>query len=256
MASPVSLPKKPKVVESSTNRAVIEIDELYPGYGATLGNSLRRVLYSSLEGAAITTVKIEGASHEFSTLDGVLEDVLELCLNLKSIRMILHGDEPQTLKLNIKGKKVVSAKDIEAPSQVEIINKDVHIATITAASATLKAEMTVERGVGYVQAEQDGKEKKEIGVIRLDAAFSPVVKINFDVENTRVGDRTDYNKLLIDITTDGTLAPEDAYEKAAAVLLEHVGAVTELEGKPVKKAPAKKAAEKKEPAKKAKVAKK
>lgn len=253
MASPVSLPKKPKVVEGGTNRAVIEIDELYPGYGATLGNSLRRVLYSSLEGAAITTVKIDGASHEFSTLDGVLEDVLEMCLNLKSVRMVLHGDEPQTLTLNVKGKKVVTAKDIETPSQVEIVNSDVHIATLTSSSSILKAEMTVERGVGYVQAEQDGKEKKEIGVIRLDAAFSPVVKINFDVENTRVGDRTDYNKLLIDITTDGTLAPEDAYEKAAAVLLEHVSAVTELEGKPEKKV-AKKAAE--GTAKKAKTAKK
>lgn len=253
MASPVSLPKKPKVVESGTNRAVIEIDELYPGYGATLGNSLRRVLYSSLEGAAITTVKIDGASHEFSTLDGVLEDVLEVCLNLKGVRMILHGDEPQTLTLNVKGKKVVTAKDIETPSQVEIVNPDVHIATLTASSSILKAEITVERGVGYVQAEQDGKEKKEIGVIRLDAAFSPVVKINFDVENTRVGDRTDYNKLLIDITTDGTLAPEDAYEKAAAVLLEHVSAVTELEGKPEKKV-AKKTAE--APAKKVKTAKK
>jgi DNA-directed RNA polymerase subunit alpha len=257
MASPVSLPKKPKVVESSTNRAVIEIDELYPGYGATLGNSLRRVLYSSLEGAAITSVKIEGVSHEFSTVEGVLEDVLELCLNLKSIRMVLHGDEPQTLTLNVKGKKAVSAKDIETPSQVEIVNTDVHIATLTSSTASLKAELTVERGVGYVQAEQDGKEKKEIGVIRLDAAFSPVVKINFDVENTRVGDRTDYNKLLIDITTDGTLAPEDAYEKAVAILLEHVGAITELEGKPVKKASAKKSAEKTEKvAKKVKAAKK
>jgi len=215
------------------------------------------VLYSSLEGAAITSVKIEGVSHEFSTVEGVLEDVLELCLNLKSIRMVLHGDEPQTLTLNVKGKKAVSAKDIETPSQVEIVNTDVHIATLTSSTSSLKAELTVERGVGYVQAEQDGKEKKEIGVIRLDAAFSPVVKINFDVENTRVGDRTDYNKLLIDITTDGTLSPDDAYEKAAAILLEHVGAITELDGKPAKKAPAKKSAEKTaKTAKKVKVAKK
>lgn len=252
MASPVSLPNKPTVLTHEGNRALIEISALYPGYGATLGNSLRRVLYSSLEGAAITTVKIEGASHEFSTLDGVLEDVLEICLNLKAVRLLMHEDEPQTLTINVKGKKDVSAKDIEAPSQVEVVNKDAHIATLTGASSTFKAELTVEKGVGYVQAEQDDKEKKEIGVIRLDAAFSPIVKVNFDVENMRVGDRTDYNKLLIDITTDGTLAPEDAYEKAVAVLGEHIKAVTELEGKPVaKKATSAKNSETAKPAKKA-----
>ena len=251
MASPVSLPNKPTVLTHEGNRALIEISALYPGYGATLGNSLRRVLYSSLEGAAITTVKIEGASHEFSTLDGVMEDVLEICLNLKAIRLLMHEDEPQTLTINVKGKKDVTAKDIETPSQVEVINKDAHIATLTGASSTFKVELTVEKGVGYVQAEQDDKEKKEIGVIRLDAAFSPIVKVNFDVENMRVGDRTDYNKLLIDITTDGTLAPEEAYEKAVSVLGEHVNAVMELEGKPAAKKPAvKKAATKKAPAKK------
>lgn len=240
----LSLPKQPKIIEHDGARAVIEINELYPGYGATIGNALRRVLYSSLPGAAVTRVKFESAPHEFTTLQGVLEDVLELSLNLKQIRLILHGDEPQILKLKIKGKQTVTAKDIETPSQVEIINKDAHIATLTTAGSTLEAELTVERGMGYVQADHGQKEKKEIGVVHLDAAFGPVVRVNFEVQDMRVGDRTDYNRLHLELITDGTIAPEDAYEQAVKILNEHFGAIKELEGKPKKKSEEKTSAKK------------
>ena len=219
----ISLPKKPKVIEYDKNahRAFIEIRELYPGYGATVGNALRRVLYSSLPGAAVTSVKISGVSHEFSTIGGVMEDVLEISLNVKQIRLNLHGDEPQTMILKAKGKKEVTAKDIDAPSQVEILNKDVHILTLTSPKSSIEMELQVEQGLGYVQVDQDEKDKKEIGVVRLDAVFSPVKRVNFEVENMRVGDKTDYNRLVLDITTDGTVSPQDAFVNATKVMLEH-----------------------------------
>lgn len=252
----ITLPKQPKIIERDGNRAVIEISELYPGYGPTVGNALRRSLYSSLEGAAITSVKFEGVPHEFSTIDGVLEDVLEVVLNLKEVRLILHSEESQILKLKVKGKKEVTAKDIETPSQVEIVSPDIHIATLTTASATLNAEMHVEHGLGYVSVVEEEKEKKEIGVIKVDAAFSPVQKVNFNVENMRVGDRTDYNRLLIDITTDGTITPDEAYEKAAQKLVDHFVALVVLEGKKVTKKSTAKKAVKKTTAKKTTVKKK
>ena len=246
--SKISLPQKPKIKKEypKEHRAIIEINDLYPGYGTTIGNALRRVLYSSLGGSAITTLRIQGASHEFSTLDNVLEDVLEISLNIKSIHPIIHEGEQHTLKLSAKGKKDVKAKDIETPSQVEIINPDAHIATLTSSKAELNLEMIIERGVGYKPLEQDSKDKKEIGVIRLDAVFSPIVKVNFDVENMRVGDRIDYNRLLLDITTNGIISPTEAYEQAVAVLAEHLAALTEIEGaSPKKRAKASKKAVKK-----------
>lgn len=226
----IPLPNSPKIIEQDGKRVLIEISKLYPGYGYTLGNTLRRVLYSSLPGAAITSVKIEGAAHEFSTKEGILEDLLEMSLNLKDIRLVLHGDEPQTITLKAKGKGDVTAKDIEIPSQVEIINKDAHIATLTSASASLQMEMRVEQGLGYMQAGRDEYEKKEIGVIQLDAIFTPVTLVNFEVENMRVSDRTDYNRLLLEIVTDGTIAPEDAFEEAVKLLVEHFQFISVLEG--------------------------
>lgn len=251
----ISLPKPPKVIEKDGNKAVIEISELYPGYGSTIGNALRRVLYSSLPGAAITSLKIDGVPHEFSTVEGIKEDVVEISLNLKQVHLVLHGDEPQTISINVKGKKAITAKDIETPSQVEIINKDVHIATVTSAKASFKAEMQVERGMGYVQVDKEEKDKKEIGVIRLDAIFTPIQKVNFEVDNMRVGDRTDYNKLLLDITTDGTIDPEQAFTDSVKVLLDHFQTLGELEGgkKPAKK---KTTAKKKTAAKSSKTTKK
>lgn len=227
----IPLPQKPKIIQEypDAHRAVIEINDLYPGYGTTVGNALRRVLYSSLEGSAITTIRIQGASHEFSTLDNVLEDVLEISLNIKSIHPIIHEGDSHTLKISAKGKKEVKAKSIEVPSQVKIINPDAHIATLTSSSAELNLEMVVERGVGYRPMGQDTKDKKEIGVIRLDAVFSPIVKVNFDVENMRVGDRIDYNKLLLDITTNGIISPAEAYKQAVAVLVDQFTVLTEME---------------------------
>lgn len=244
----ISLPKIPRVIERDGNRAIIEISELYPGYGFTLGNVLRRVLYSSLPGTAITSVKIDGISHEFSTIKGVLEDVLEITLSLKGVRLILHGEEAQTITLKAKGKGEVKAGDIDTPSQVEIVNKDAHIATLTSSSASLRAEMRVEAGLGYVQANSEQKEKKEIGVIKLDAIFTPVLKVNFEVENMRVGDKTDYNRLLLDLTTDGTITPEEAFSQAVGVLVEHFDLLGQLEIKSTskkKKVTAKKKASKK-----------
>lgn len=238
----ISLPKTPVVKEDDkkNHRAVVEISELYPGYGWTIGNSLRRILYSSLPGAAITSVKVKNVPHEFSTIDGVLEDMLEISLNLKEVHLVLHGEEPQTMTLKVKGKKDVTAKDIDTPSQVEVINEDAHIATITNAKTTLEMELTVERGVGYVQADQDEKEKKEIGMIHLDAIFSPVLKVNYEVDNMRVGDRTDFNRLLLDVTTDGSITPQQAFEDAVDVLGEHVNILQEFEAPKPKKTAAKK----------------
>lgn len=227
----IPLPKAPRVIEQKNNRALIEVSGLYPGYGYTLGNTLRRALYSSLPGAAITSVKIDGVSHEFSTKSGILEDLLEVSLNLKDIRLILHGDEPQMITLKAKGKREVTAGDIETPSQVEIINKDTHIATLTASNSSLNMEMRVERGFGYVQAGQDEKEKKEIGVIQLDAVFTPVMLVNFEVENMRIGDRTDYNRLVFEVVTDGTISPEDAFEEASHVLVDHLTLMSQLVGR-------------------------
>jgi len=239
----LTLPKKPKLVKKDGNNAIIEITELYPGYGATIGNTLRRALYSSIQGAAVTSFKIEGVPHEFHTAEGVLEDVIEIGLNLKELRLILHGDEPQVMKLKVKGVagvKEVTAKDIDTPSQVEVVNKDAHIMTLTSPKTTINMELVVERGMGYVQTDKYAKDKKDIGMVRLDAIFSPVVKVNFEVENMRVGDRTDYNRLILDITTDGTISPEEAYEKATDVLFGYFEAIKSLEGKTKKKTTAKK----------------
>jgi len=224
----VSLPKPPKIKEQSENRAVFVIEELYPGYGPTIGNTLRRVLYSSLPGAAITQVKIKGAPHEFSTLPGVLEDILEITLNLKQVYVKLHGDEPQTAAIKVKGINEIRASDIVVPSQVEIINKDAHIATLTSKGAQFEAELVIERGLGYMPVEQRQKGRKEIGAIPLDAIFTPMKKVNFEVENMRVGDRTDYNRLLLEVVTNGTISPQDALLHAANLLDRHFRVVAEL----------------------------
>ena len=217
----VTLPKQPRIKEKGTNRAVFEISDLYPGYGVTVGNALRRALYSSLPGAAITKVKIKGAPHEFSTLPGVLEDVLEIILNLKQVYFKLHGDESQVATIKVKGSRKVTGSDIDTPSQLEVINKNVHIATITAKEARFEIELTVDLGLGYMPIELQKKERVEIGTIALDATYTPVRKVNFEVENMRVGDRTDYDRLIIEIVTNGTVSPEDALEYASHILVQH-----------------------------------
>lgn len=215
----ISFPLKPKMIKQENNLGVFEIVNLYPGYGITLGNALRRVILSSIPGSAITSIKIKGASHEFSTIKGVLEDVIEIILNIKQIRVKLIGDEPQKIYLKTKGVGEIKAGQIETPSQVDIINKDQHIAILTDKKAELEIEMLVEKGLGYEPTERRHKEKLEVGTIALDAIFTPIRKVNFESENMIVGDRADFNRLIINIETDGSLAPFDALNKGIEILM-------------------------------------
>lgn len=223
----IPLPFRTKIETREGSRAVFVIEGLYPGYGQTVGNSMRRVLLSSLEGAAITSVKIERAGHEFSALDGIREDIVEITLNVKRMRFRMHDEGPFVLALSVKGEREVTGKDFHAPSQVEVITPDVRIATLTSKKSSLVMEAVVERGRGYVSVEARGKEKVEVGTIALDAAFSPVRHVHYAVENMRVEDRTDYNRLRLDITTDGSLAPEEAFEQAAQILVGQFSAIRE-----------------------------
>lgn len=223
----ISLPQKPKIVKKEGNKAVFEIQGLYPGYGITLGNALRRVLLSSLGGAAITQIKIKDVPHEFSTLPGVYEDMILILLNLKKIRFKMFGDEPQMITLKASGEKEVKASDFKLPSQVEIVNKETPIATLTSKKAELEIEAQVERGIGYETIDQRKDEKKEIGVIALDSIFTPIEKVAFRVEDMRVGERTDFDKLVLEIWTDGTLEPEEAFYQAVDILEKHISLMSE-----------------------------
>jgi len=221
----VTLPSKPRVVKEEDNKGIFEIDGLFPGYGHTLGNSLRRIILSSLPGAAITQVKIDGIEHEFSTLDGVREDVITLLLNLRRVRLTMHGDEPMTISLKKTGPGPVTAADIECPTQVEILSPEQHICELTNKSTKLNIEMTVETGLGYVPREVHQKDKVEIGTIALDAVFTPIRRANYEVENMRVGDRTDYNRLRVILETDGTYTPREALEKSIEIMIHQLKSV-------------------------------
>lgn len=222
------LPEKPRVIDFKNNTAVIEISGCYPGYGNTLGNSLRRVLLSSLPGAAITVMKIKGVRHEFSTIPYVLDDVIQIMLNLKQIRFKVYAEEPVMITLKVKGEKEVTAKDIKCPSTIEIVNPDVYIATITDKRGELDMELWVERGLGYIPQESRKREKLEVGTIALDALFTPIRKVSYKIENMRVGDRTDYNRLIFTIETDGTISPEEAFKQAAQNLVDQFQIFAEL----------------------------
>ncbi|PJE74304.1 MAG: DNA-directed RNA polymerase subunit alpha [Candidatus Taylorbacteria bacterium CG10_big_fil_rev_8_21_14_0_10_41_48] len=221
----IVLPSKPKIVLEKGSLGVYEIDGLYPGYGHTLGNSLRRIILSSLTGAAVTHVKIAGVSHEFSTISGVKEDVITILLNLKKLRVRLLTSEPQTLNLKVKGIKDITAKDIELPGQVELLSPEQHIASVTEKSAELDIEITVSNGLGYVTKEVLQKERVDIGTIALDAAFTPIKKVNYEVENMRIGDRTDFNRLRITVETDGTMTPHEALEQSIAIMINQLKAI-------------------------------
>jgi DNA-directed RNA polymerase subunit alpha len=224
----IPLPLKPKIIKQEKNKAVFEIEELYPGYGVTIGNSLRRVLLSSLEGAAVTQMKIKGISHEFSTIPAVLEDVVSIMLNLKQLRFKVHTVEPQKATLVVKGEKEVKGSDFKLPPQVELVNKNTHIATLTAKSAELNMEIQIEKGLGYKpREERKAREKLEIGAIPLDAIFTPIRKVGFRVENMRVGERTDYDRLFLEIETDGTTTPENAFFRANEILVSHFSLLAE-----------------------------
>lgn len=221
----ITLPSKPRVVSEEEYEGVYEIDGLYPGYGHTLGNSLRRIILSSLPGAAITSVKIDGVSHEFSTIDGVREDVVTILLNLKKLRFEMLTGEAQTLSLTVKGPKKVSGADLTLPGQVRLLNPNAYICELTDKHRELRAEFRVERGLGYVPREALKKERVEIGEISLDAIFSPIRRVNYEVENMRVGDRTDFNRLRISIETDGTLSPRAALEQAIEIMITQLKAI-------------------------------
>jgi DNA-directed RNA polymerase subunit alpha len=221
----VALPSKPKPVREEGFLGVYEIEGFYPGYGHTIGNSLRRIILSSLPGAAITQVKIDGVLHEFSTVEGVKEDVITLILNLKKVRFMMHTDDAQTIKLSISGVKTVTAADIEVGSQVEVLNPDQYICEVTDKNAKLNIEIKVEKGLGYLPKEAIQKDKVEIGMIALDAAFTPIRRVNYEVETMRVGDRTDYNRLKVTIETDGTLTPRAALESAIEVMIHQLKAI-------------------------------
>ncbi len=220
----IALPSKPRVVSETERGGIYEIDGLYPGYGYTLGNSLRRIILSSLPGAAVTHVKIPGVSHEFSTIEGVKEDVVTILLNIRKIRFKILTDEPQTIHVSIKGPKTVTAADLKLPGQVEILNPEQHIADVTG-KTTLEIEMRAERGLGYVAKETHQKDRVEIGTIALDAIFSPIRRVNYEVENMRVGDRTDFNRLRMVIETDGTLGAREALERSIETMIHQLKAI-------------------------------
>lgn len=210
-----------KTISETETEGAFEIEGLYTGYGLTVGNALRRSLLSSLPGAAITQVKIKGVDHEFSTLPGVKEDVVEITLRLKRIRFRFFATEPQVLSLKVKGEKKVTAADIKTSAQVEVVNLDAPIATLTSKNAELDVELTVEKGLGYVPVEARKLEKLPVKTIAIDAIFTPVTQVNFAVENMRVGDRTDFNRIKLSIETDGTVSPSSALHKAANILKDH-----------------------------------
>ena len=220
----IALPSKPRIINESERSGVYEIDGLYPGYGFTLGNSLRRIVLSSLPGAAVTHVKIPGVSHEFSTIEGVKEDVVTILLNIRRIRFRLLTDEPQTIHLSVKGPKEVTAADLKLPGQVEILNPETHIASITS-KIDLDIELRAERGLGYIPKEIHQKERVDIGTIALDAIFSPIRRVNYEVENMRVGDRTDFNRLRMIIETDGTISPREALETSIETMIHQLKAI-------------------------------
>lgn len=221
----ISVPQQPKVTAIGKNHSRFEILGCFPGYGTTLGNAIRRVLLSSLEGAAARSVKIKGVSHEFTSIPGVMEDAVQILLNLKQLRFRLHGDETVRVTLKAKGEGEVKAGDLKVPSSVDIVNPDQHIATLTEKKAGFEMELEIGKGIGYVPVEAREQEEREIGMIALDAIYTPVRRVNYEVENMRVGKRTDYDKVSIEVVTDGSVTPEEAFGKAVAILVDQFSAI-------------------------------
>lgn len=228
----IPLPSNLEIKKSKEHRAQIVIEPCYPGYGVTLGNALRRVLLPSIEGAAITSFKLKGAQHEFSSLPYIKEDVIEIMLNLKAIRLKVFSDEPVILNLKVKGEKVVTAKDIAKNAQVEIINLDQTICAVTDKSSEVEMEFVAQKGRGYVTVEERENEKVDLGTIIIDAVYTPLVNVGFEIENVRVGDKTDYERLILKIETDGTITPEEALKQAADILVNHFQFVSNGKAEP------------------------
>lgn len=223
----IIMPSKPRIVEEIGNKGVFEIDGLYPGYGHTLGNSLRRIILSSLPGASVTSIKIDGVSHEFQTMDGIKEDVIVMILNLKKIRFKMLSDEPQTVTLSVKGPKEVLAGNIKTGGQVEILNPELHIVEVTG-KVNLDIEMKIEKGLGFIAKEIFQKEKVEVGTIAVDAIFTPIRRVSYEVENMRVGDKTNHNRLRISIETDGTLSAREALSRSIEIMINQLKAIIDF----------------------------
>ncbi len=241
----ITSPQETKYTELAPNHGKFEIPACYPGYGTTLGNALRRVLLSSLEGAAAHSIKINGVSHEFSTIPGVMEDVVQIILNLKQVRFRLFGDEPVKVSIKSKGEGVITAGDIKTTSNVEVVNTDQVIATITDKKTEFEMEIEIDKGIGYLPAEQRDREEREIGMIAIDAIYTPVKRVNYEVENMRVGKRTDFDKITLEVLTDGSITPEEAFQKSVAILVDQFQSLVNPEVAVVEEAP-KKAKKKKE----------
>lgn len=216
----INLPEL-KEDKQDENRSTFTVEPLYPGYGMTLGNSMRRVLLSSLAGSAITAVKIDGVSHEFSTVAGVREDVIEILLNLKQVRFNLEGEDTATATLKKSGAGMVTAADIECPAGLEVVNKDLEIANLDGARSKIEIELRIERGRGYAPVESRQGEKLPVGMIAVDAIYTPIRRVRYQVENTRVGQMTDLDKLIIEVETDGSISPRDAIMQSAEILVGH-----------------------------------
>jgi len=228
-SSSILLPSKLHVVKDSDTYGVYEIEGLYPGYGHTLGNSLRRVILSSLPGSAVTLVKIAGVDHEYSTMDGVKEDVLGLVLNLKRIRFRSSSSEPTVVTLKAKGPQMITASMIDGGGIVEVSNPDQYLCEITGKNTELDIELTIQQGVGFIPREMIHPEKMPIGTIATDAIYTPIRKVNYEVENMRVGDRTDHNLLRMKIETDGTIAPREALEQSIMIMLKQMRSILDLQ---------------------------
>ena len=226
----IIMPSKPRIVEEAGNKGIFEIDGLSPGYGHTLGNSLRRIILSSLPGASITSIKVDGVSHEFQTMDGIKEDVIVMILNFKKVRFKMLSDEPQTVTLAIKGPKEVLASDIKTGGQVEILNPELHIVEVTG-KINLNIEMKIEKGLGFIAKEIFQKEKVDVGTIAVDAIFTPIRRVSYEVENMRVGDNTNHNRLRITIETDGTLSPREALATSIEIMINQLKAIIDFKEK-------------------------
>lgn len=224
----ITLPNEPRYTPIDETSGVMEIEGCYPGYGTTLGNSLRRVLLSSLPGAAVMSVKIKGVSHEFSAIPNVMEDTIQIILNLKQVRFKVHGEGVFAVSLKVKGEKEINAGMIECPSQVEVVNADAHIATITSPKGELEIEMEVGSGIGYVAVEQQEREKKEVGTIAVDAIYTPIRRVNYTIDNMRVGKKTDYEKITLEISTDGSISPKEAFSEAVEILVNQFSVFTKI----------------------------
>ncbi len=224
----ITLPEKPRIIREEENLAVFEIKSCYPGYGTTIGSAFRRVLLSSLTSASVTAVKIKGADHEFSTIPGIMEDVVEIILNLKKVKFKMFTDDPVKLTLKSNKEGEIKASEIKTTNNVEIVDKKAHIATVTGKNGKLEMEIQVEKGIGYVPIEYQNKNNLEIGNIAMDAIFTPVKKVNYKVENMRVGKMTNYDKLTLEIETDGSMTPEEAFKEAARLLVGHLNLFKEI----------------------------